>query len=178
MGTRNMTMVKLGGELKVSQYGQWDGYPTGQGATIAEFLESVDLDKFKKQVSELKPITDEQRDKVNNTNDWQSEFPYLSRDAGADILQMIHSDEVKFVLLEDPEADNWTEYDYVIDLDKETVSVNNGTEYTFAQWTVDLMDFLEDYRAIEQTIEGELGFDKESEMTFKKGKVKINITLE
>lgn len=38
MGTRNLTMViNKKGELKVAQYGQWDGYPEGQGTTILEF---------------------------------------------------------------------------------------------------------------------------------------------
>lgn len=38
MGTRNLTMViNKQGELKVAQYGQWDGYPSGQGATILRF---------------------------------------------------------------------------------------------------------------------------------------------
>lgn len=31
MGTRNLTAVYLDGQYKVAQYGQWDGYPEGQG---------------------------------------------------------------------------------------------------------------------------------------------------
>lgn len=38
MGTRNLTCVVLGGEFKVAQYCQWDGYPDGQGKTVLEFL--------------------------------------------------------------------------------------------------------------------------------------------
>ena len=38
MGTRNLTMViDKNNKLKVAQYGQWDGYPAGQGTTILEF---------------------------------------------------------------------------------------------------------------------------------------------
>lgn len=33
MGTRNLTAVYLDGQYKVAQYGQWDGYPEGQGIT-------------------------------------------------------------------------------------------------------------------------------------------------
>lgn len=37
MGTRNLTMVQFNNEIKVAQYGQWDGEPDGQGATVLEF---------------------------------------------------------------------------------------------------------------------------------------------
>lgn len=43
MGTRNLTLVKdREGKTKVAQYGQWDGYPEGQGSTILEFIRSKD----------------------------------------------------------------------------------------------------------------------------------------
>jgi len=38
MGTRNLTMVISDGKTKIAQYGQWDGYPSGQGADILAFL--------------------------------------------------------------------------------------------------------------------------------------------
>ena len=38
MGTRNLTAVYIDGEYKVAQYGQWDGYPEGQGMTALTFL--------------------------------------------------------------------------------------------------------------------------------------------
>lgn len=38
MGTRNLTMViDKKGDMKIAQYGQWDGYPSGQGVTILNF---------------------------------------------------------------------------------------------------------------------------------------------
>ena len=41
MGTRNLTLVKdKEGKTKVAQYGQWDGYPEGQGSTILNFIRS------------------------------------------------------------------------------------------------------------------------------------------
>lgn len=41
MGTRNLTCVVVDGVYKVAQYGQFDGYPSGQGATALEFLHSI-----------------------------------------------------------------------------------------------------------------------------------------
>jgi hypothetical protein len=48
MGTRNLTMVINKGETKVAQYGQWDGYPSGQGANILNFLTFLGTDKNSK----------------------------------------------------------------------------------------------------------------------------------
>ena len=42
MGTRNITNVIFDDELKVCQYGQWDGYPTGAGRDIMDFIRRSD----------------------------------------------------------------------------------------------------------------------------------------
>lgn len=42
MGTRNITRVVFNNELKVCQYCQWDGYPTGAGRDICDFIRSHD----------------------------------------------------------------------------------------------------------------------------------------
>lgn len=49
MGTRHLTLVKnKEGEIKVAQYGQWDGYPSGQGAHILNFCrEELNLSLLK-----------------------------------------------------------------------------------------------------------------------------------
>ena len=51
MGTRNITSVILDGKQVVCQYGQWDGYPTYTGVKILEFLQSCDMDHFKKALN-------------------------------------------------------------------------------------------------------------------------------
>lgn len=105
MGTRNLTMILLDGEIKVAQYGQWDGYPTGQGNTIAKFLQKkLDLEKFKNRVSEVRQITDKELEdrwvkcgaergangvSMEVSDNFQKNFPYLSRDCGAKILELI-----------------------------------------------------------------------------------------
>jgi hypothetical protein len=107
MGTRHLTIVKVNGKVKIAQYGQWDGYPMGQGAVIADFLQNkMDLELFKKQVRSLKKITKKALEttwidcgaeegsptvsmavaKVHSES-----FPQFSRDTGAKILNLIHN---------------------------------------------------------------------------------------
>lgn len=135
MGTRNSTLVKLDGEIKVAQYGQWDGYPTGQGQTIQDFLKTVDLLKFKGQVKQLREMTDEEIKTVEADPNWTQNYPYLSRDAGAGVLQMIHDGEVLFLVLDKDFKDDtlFCEYWYELDLDKETITMN-GRTWTFDEW--------------------------------------------
>lgn len=152
MGTRNLTIVKSKGKTKVAQYGQWDGYPTGQGQTIADFLKKVDLPKFKKQIESLGEYTEEDIRQAykdaghDGVSEWitsdisdkkNAAHPALCRDYGAGILRMIHEGiTTKVDLCEGFKEDKlMCEYCYEIDLDNETVSVNDGKKYTFKQWT-------------------------------------------
>ena len=52
MGTRHLICVVKDGEFKVAQYGQWDGYFSGQGQNILNFLrdDSFNLSHFKEQL--------------------------------------------------------------------------------------------------------------------------------
>lgn len=154
MGTRNLTVVRSKGKDKVQQYGQWDGYPEGQGQDIADFLKEVNLTKFKKQVNSLKTYTkkaiekaykDAGHDKGDMVSSEVSDrknyaHPALNRDHGAGILHLIHDGTVKKVQLfsewngKSLPADSWVEYFYIIDLDKKTVQMNGGKKYTFKQW--------------------------------------------
>lgn len=140
MGTRNSTLVTLDGKKKVAQYGQWDGYPTGQGQTIADFLnrEDFSVEKFKEQVSRVRPITDEEIERVNNTPNWKKVYPHLSRDAGADVLNMILDGKVEFLVLDEEFVNDrlFCEYWYDINLDDETVTMNME-KYTFDEWKSD-----------------------------------------
>lgn len=54
MGTRNITRVISEGQLKVCQYCQWDGYPTGAGKEIVDFIRSSDDEKM---VHQLRRVT-------------------------------------------------------------------------------------------------------------------------
>ena len=139
MGTRNLTAVKKGGQYKVAQYGQWDGYPSGQGSTILSFLHTLkdkaNMDLFLAKIDQLTFATDadiesiNQRIKSDNISDWSSVWPELSRDTGGEILSLIMQseqplklrDEIKFA------ADSlFCEYAYVVDFDTNTFEIFMG----------------------------------------------------
>jgi len=87
MGTRHLICVYWQGGWYLAQYGQWDGYPSGQGADIVEFLSNP------KNIKDLKfglehcvyRATDKDLDAYSASNP----PPSLSRDTSAKILSII-----------------------------------------------------------------------------------------
>ena len=146
MGTRNLTCVVVGGEFKVAQYGQWDGYPSGQGLTALEFLHVMDRNKFLQALSNTYQPTEEQINKwwndvgvnlsecdgwvtVSESHKFKSSHPSLSRDIGADILVMIEDSQesIPLVLSNNFAANSLLcKWAYVIDFDKNTFEVYEG----------------------------------------------------
>ncbi len=63
MGTRHMIGVVKDGQYKVGQYGQWDGYPSGQGSVVLDFLRSADLNDFRESLNKCRFITQDEADK-------------------------------------------------------------------------------------------------------------------
>ena len=140
MGTRHLIEVVHNGEIKVAQYGQWDGYPSGQGVDILKFLHNHDLAVFATKVDGCTFIN---RDKIRQyyvdagdspenksgfisieiSNKFKEMHPALSRDAGAEVLSMIYDSENGIELSDSRDFANDTlfcEYAYVIDLDSNT----------------------------------------------------------
>jgi len=145
MGTRNLTCVVLDGEYRVAQYGQWDGDPEGQGATILEFLRTRDLKEFAKQVAKCSFIANQSyyddlckelgiktRDCWISTDDarrFGALHPELSRDTGGKILELIQNAQNGLILDNDIGFVNnslFCEWAYVVDLDKGTLEVYKG----------------------------------------------------
>lgn len=161
MGTRNLVIVKLDNKIKVAQYGQWDGYFTGQGITIAKFLAKLDLKNFKKQVKALSFIADAEIDRLwkvagadesgtismDKANAFGLKYPEFSRDTGAGILSLIAKGQVTQVQnnAEFIKDALFCEYAYVLDLNKKTVTIHHGyktrvkTTIAFKAFTVKAM---------------------------------------
>lgn len=134
MGTRHLqTVIDRNGVKRISQYGQWDGYPSGQGLDILNFLKSADLKKYAENVEKITEITEEQAKMVNATNQWEKQYPHLARDCGSRIHKLIQEGKVKFIaLMDSEEAEKWCEGFYEIDLSKMTfTSEYHGTTRTY-----------------------------------------------
>lgn len=132
MGTRHLIAVQKDGRYGIAQYGQWDGYPSGQGVDVLAFAAKMDREEFGKKVNATRFIdfdNQEEVDRINNTKDWQTVFPWLSRDAGADILDHVN-DQPEGLLIKNQikfAGDSlFCEYAYVIDLDAGTLEVFRG----------------------------------------------------
>lgn len=120
MGTRHrQAVITKEGEMKIQQYGQWDGYPEGQGKDILNYLRSGNLKKYQENLSKVPLINDKQLEEVDKDSNWVNNYPYLSRDCGSKIHQMIEDGEVKFVKHTDlEECQQWCEGFYTIDFEK------------------------------------------------------------
>lgn len=126
MGTRNLTMVILNKEVKVAQYGQWGGYPSGNGQIVLSFLQKVDIDAFKSKVSLIKELSDYEIKSAGSN--WESKYPQVSRDVGPDVLDMIYKGEIDSVSLQTGFIYDslFCEWAYLIDLDDNKLEVYKG----------------------------------------------------
>lgn len=149
MGTRHLTMVIHNRETKVAQYGQWDGYPRGQGIVVLNFLKSCDINVFKDKLQFCQFIDNNKRKQQEIENFIQSigskdgymtmeqsklyekKYPGLSRNTGASIFEIIYNHKTKKSIClnnsEDFAGDSlFCEWAYVIDLDKNVLEVYKG----------------------------------------------------
>ena len=121
MGTRNLTMVIKDGQPRIAQYGQWDGYPEGQGLTALAFLQNADLEHFKSQLDKCR-LHSNYKDLPENNLD--------NRDYCAEILQLVNdSDQAEIHLYNESSFAKdslFCEWAYVIDLDKNVLEVYEG----------------------------------------------------
>lgn len=100
MGTRNLTkVVDVDGTIKVAQYGQWDGYPSGQGLNAlyhAHFKEEIkkgisrcrfasqdELEQIYAQYPDMNYFGTEDMEKFNTM------YPNLTRNTCANILGVV-----------------------------------------------------------------------------------------
>ena len=128
MGTRGLTkVIDKDGILKVAQYGQWDHYPSGQGANILNIISKFHaLENLSLGLKRVYFMTNPQHDKLVAKTDWQDSdsvdmfkamYPTLTRDLGSDVLLSIIYGTGKVPLRNEAdfeEEDLWCEGVYTI----------------------------------------------------------------
>lgn len=153
MGTRNLICVFENGEYRIAQYCQWDGYPSGQGVDVLNFLKNKKrVNGLRKSLNRVRFLEPEGKDKgfyesyEANTPEWSNEpdnrtveqkywfDSYISRDIGANILSKVSESREKEIILKNSigfAGDSlFCEWAYVIDFDGGVLEVYSGFNKT------------------------------------------------
>lgn len=132
MGTRHLIAVYQNGVHKIAQYGQWDGYPAGQGRTVLEFLNDASaVDMLRNYwLKNCRFLSAAELEKPVDLD----MHPQLSRNLSADILNLAASvDRLALVDSLGFAADSlFCEWAYVIDFDTNVLEVYKGFNTTEA----------------------------------------------
>lgn len=145
MGTRHLIAVQIDGQYKVAQYGQFDGYLTGQGTDVLNFLrDKMDIDLFKEKLRQCSWITDEEYSdawvdcgaepnsdfvNVEVSQRFYEKYPWLHRSSSAEVLSLIQDSENGLKLANSINfagGSLFCEWAYVIDFDKNTFEIYKG----------------------------------------------------
>lgn len=148
MGTRHLVAVQIDGDYKVAQYGQWDGYPDGQGVRVLDFLRNGNIEGLKANLNRTFEPTEEDNRRMwaefgvdivasngmvpyDRSNEFAARYPTIHRNTGAGILELIAEaeggDKIPLRLNIEFAADSlFCEWAYVIDFDINTFEVYKG----------------------------------------------------
>lgn len=155
MGTRNLTMViDLEGSTKIAQYGQWDGYPEGQGVTALEFArDRKKMDNLLSNLYKCRFLDKDGKDKDfidlynKNAPQWSNEpdkrtdeqkkwwSTFMTRDLGAEILENVSDFNGDEIILDDSsdfiKDSSFCEWAYIIDFKEGLFKVRCGSKKDF-----------------------------------------------
>jgi hypothetical protein len=100
MGTRNLTkVIDKDGIVRVAQYGQWDGYPSGQG--VNALVHAYNHEAIEKGLGRVRWATQEELDAIysqyaemnyfgtEDSKNFGMLYPNLTRDTCANILGVV-----------------------------------------------------------------------------------------
>jgi len=146
MGTRHLICIVVDGRFATAQYGQWDGYPGGQGADIVKWLRGTtpeEMEVFKTHARAAKVLDPKEYDRrwtacghdggrfvsMDISGRFKGQWPHLSRDHGSNVLNYFLETAEPEALDQDPSfaADSlFCEWAYVLDLDNLALEVYAG----------------------------------------------------
>lgn len=117
MGTRNLTkVIDRDGVIKVAQYGQWDGYPSGQGVTALYHAHNAKM--IEAGLARVRWGSDEEIQAIYNSlpelnylgtedsNNFELLYPNLTRNTCADILGVVAYSVGEVILTDNSEFEN------------------------------------------------------------------------
>ena len=125
MGTRNLTkVINKDGVTVVAQYGQWDGYPSGQGLNTLYHAHNAKM--IEDRLGNCKFLNEQECDNINSliaaSNKPISEtYPTLSRDTCSDILGYVAFSTGEVPLVDNSDFENdglFCEGVYTLDFQK------------------------------------------------------------
>lgn len=131
MGTRNLIVVICENEVKVAQYGQWDGYPSGQGLQVYNFLKSLDIERFKSKLKGVSFFEESELNEIYKNKNALIKYPSLNRDLGANILYAILNDSYSKKFYEDH---SHKEIEVPLTVSKLENSFDFGYDPLFCEW--------------------------------------------
>ena len=144
MGTRHLIAVVKDKKYVVAQYGQWDGYLSGQGKDILSFLKNdIDRKKFENNLDKVSYATSDELQRMwkeagaddsefigmEVSDKFKEMYPENSRDTGANILNIIKDTNKPLKIVNDinfPKDGLMCDYAYVIDFDNSVFEVYRG----------------------------------------------------
>jgi hypothetical protein len=132
MGTRNLTkVIDKDGIVRVAQYGQWDGYPSGQG--VNALVHAYNYRQIEKGLDRVRWATQEELDAIyskftemnyvgtEDSKNFGLLYPNLTRDTCADILGVVAWSVGEVILVDESEFEKdelFCEGVYTIDFQK------------------------------------------------------------
>ena len=122
MGTRHLICAVIDGEMKLAQYGQWDGYPSVQGQAVVDFLKKLNGDEMETLSKHLRLCSFVSDEEANESKEIQ-----FLRDTSATVLDMILDQPLKLYNSISFAADSlFCEWAYVINFDTNKFEVYTG----------------------------------------------------
>lgn len=149
MGTRNLTVIIKDHKIRLSQYGQWDGYFGVSGRKFFRFVKHyMGIVSMKERVDRLRAVTPKfyednilsEYDKIKQKMfrkkieiPFEVTLPQFSRDTGVDILEIVRHLDLQRAATKFPvylEKDwQWCEFIYVLDFDTDSVYMLTNWEF-------------------------------------------------
>lgn len=151
MGTRNLTkVIDRKGNVVVAQYGQWDGYPSGQG--LNALYHATAHAQIESNLGNCKFLNDTEIENINSIISASGKavvdvYPTLSRDVCADILGYVAWSVGEIPLIDHSEFENdelFCEGVYTIDFQQKKFISTFGKTVEF---DLDNLPSVQDYLA-------------------------------